>query len=132
MRGSKLVTLGVLVAGIVLGAIGHGFLAAGMRRVGSPSASLGEVLGFAWRTIREPRVVAGVALQACFLASYLFALSRADLSFVLPITALDFILTALVASLWLGERLTPARWLGAAFVAAGIALVAWTDASTRP
>jgi drug/metabolite transporter (DMT)-like permease len=130
VRGSKGVTLAVLLVGIVLGAAGHGFLASGMRRVGSPEgATARELLRFAARTVREGRVLLGVLLQMGFFASYLVALSRADLSFVLPVTALDFVLAILVA-VALGERLTAARWLGTLFIALGVALVAWTQADT--
>jgi drug/metabolite transporter (DMT)-like permease len=105
MKGAVTLTVLVLVFGLVLNSIGNGLLSTGMRRA--------EVI----------LVIAGVGLQALFFASYLFALSRADLSFVLPITAIDYLLTALIAGLVLGERPPPVRWAGIALIALGVALV---------
>lgn len=125
MRPSFGVTLAVLFAGLLLGSIGHALLSSGMRIVGSPrSAGAGELLAFAGRTLREPRVLAGFTLQVAFFASYVFALARADLSVVLPITALDYLVPALLALLVLRERFTWERWLGIALITAGVVLVA--------
>jgi drug/metabolite transporter (DMT)-like permease len=119
---TSLRTLLVLVLGLAVGSVGHAFLSAGMRRV-SASAGAG-IAAFVLATISEPRVLIGVVLQGFFFATYLFALSRADLSFVLPITALDYLLTAVVASVALGERPPPMRWIGTGLIAAGIVLIA--------
>jgi drug/metabolite transporter (DMT)-like permease len=123
------VVLPVLLLGILLGAAGNGLLAAGMRRVGPPGR-LAEVLDFLGRAAREPRIFVGVALQAAFFGSFLLALSSADLSFVLPVTALDHVITAVVALLVLGERPPTLRWVGIALVVVGVTLVLGSEHST--
>jgi uncharacterized membrane protein len=70
--------------------------------------------------------VAGVALQACFFFMYLTLLSRADVSQVLPLTALDYIVVAVLAQVFLAEPVTATRWLGIALIVAGVALVSRT------
>jgi uncharacterized membrane protein len=67
-----------------------------------------------------------VALQASFFALYLALLSRADVSQVLPLTALDYIVVALLAQWLLGEGVTMVRWAGIAFIVVGVALVSRT------
>jgi drug/metabolite transporter (DMT)-like permease len=52
-------------------------------------------------------------------------LSWADLSLVAPVSAsLTFIANAIVAKIFLRERVERQRWLAAILVAAGVALVA--------
>jgi drug/metabolite transporter (DMT)-like permease len=123
MGARTTVTITVLVAGLVLNSIGNGLLAAGMKHVAEGPGGWSLLL----RVLAEPRVIGGVALQAGFFASYLFALSRADLSFVLPITAIDYLLTAFVAAFALGERPPPLRWAGIGLIALGVGLVIATD-----
>jgi uncharacterized membrane protein len=70
--------------------------------------------------------VAGVALQAAFFFLYLTLLSRADVSRVLPMTAFDYIVVALLAQLVLAEPVTAARWTGIGFIVLGVFLVSRT------
>jgi drug/metabolite transporter (DMT)-like permease len=122
VRLSSGAILVLVTLGILFGSLGNGLLASAMRRVGPPGAEEGFV-GFAARVLREPRFFAGVAFQALFFGTFLLALTSADLSFVLPVTALDHILTPLVAIFVLGERPPTLRWIGIALVAAGVLLV---------
>ena len=67
----------------------------------------------------------GVAFMAMAFFSLLLSLSWADLSLVAPVSAsLTFIANAIVAKIFLRERVERQRWLAAILVAAGVALVA--------
>jgi drug/metabolite transporter (DMT)-like permease len=46
-----------------------------------------------------------------------------NVSFVVPVTALSYIAGALGGLTFLGERVSPQRWLGVFFVAVGVLLV---------
>ena len=116
----------VLVAGL-LGGAGHVLLAKGMKTIGdlteAPASLVGGMVG---RTLSNPWVLVGVALQAAFFFMYLTLLSRADVSKILPMTAFDYIVVALLAQLLLAEPVTPARWTGIGFIVAGVFLVSRT------
>ena len=116
----------VLVAGL-LGGTGHVMLSKGMRTVGdlteAPAARLGGMIG---QAVSNPWLLLGVALQASFFLLYLTLLSRADVSKILPMTAFDYVVVAVLASLVLGEPITPARWTGIGLIILGIGLVART------
>ena len=116
----------VLVA-VVLGGAGHVMLAKGVKPVGglteAPSGRLG---GMVARVLSNPWVIAGVALQALFFFVYVTLLSRADVSQLLPMTALDYIVVALLAQWALGEVITPARWAGIGLITFGVVLVSRT------
>ena len=78
------------------------------------------------RTITNPWVVIGVVLQAVFFFLYLTLLSRAEVSKILPMTAFDYIVVALLAQMVLAEPVTPARWTGIGFIVLGVFLVSRT------
>ena len=117
----------VLIA-VVLGGTGHVLLAKGMRPLGdlteAPSGRLGGMIA---KAVTSPWVLLGVALQAAFFFLYLSLLSRADVSLVLPLTALDYIVVALLAQWAVGEDVSGARWAGIGLITAGVALMSRTS-----
>lgn len=120
-------TLVLVLIATVFGGTGHVLLSKGMRSVGdlteAPAAHMG---GMVARAVSNPWLLLGVALQASFFFLYLTLLSRADVSKVLPMTAFDYIVVAVLAHLMLAESITPARWTGIGFIVAGVALVSRT------
>ncbi len=74
--------------------------------------------------IRNPYVFAGVVFLAVFFFLYLAALSWADLSFVMPLTAMSYIFAALLARFVLKEDLSWFRWAGTVVITLGIILIA--------
>ena len=71
-----------------------------------------------------PWIAVGIALLIGFFASYLTALSWADLTFVLPATAFGNVIVALLSRFWLHEAISPARWAGIALITIGVGFVA--------
>lgn len=74
----------------------------------------------------SPWVFAGVALLILWTLSRMTLLSWADLSFVLPVTAIGYPLSAVVGQWFLAEVITPQRWAGTALIVAGTVLVGLT------
>ena len=77
----------------------------------------------------HPWVALGVVLLVLWMMSRMALLSWADLSYVLPVTAIGYALVALVGKVLLGEQISPRRWAGIALIVAGVALV---SAATAP
>ena len=116
----------VLVAALV-GGTGHVLLSKGMKTVGDLTEAPGSLLGgMLARAMSSPWLLLGVTLQATFFVLYLTLLSRANVSQVLPMTALDYVVVAFLAQLLLAEAVTPARWLGIGFIVVGVFLVSRT------
>jgi drug/metabolite transporter (DMT)-like permease len=116
----------VLIAGL-LGGTGHVLLAKGMKSIGDlTEAPATRVSGMVGRTASNPWVIAGVVLQAGFFFMYLTLLSRADVSKILPLTAFDYIVVALLAQHFLDEPVTTGRWSGIACIVIGVFLVSRT------
>jgi drug/metabolite transporter (DMT)-like permease len=59
-------------------------------------------------------------------------LSRADLSYVLPVTSLSYILIALMGHFLLHERVSMLRWVGTVMITSGVAIVGRTPTRTTP
>jgi drug/metabolite transporter (DMT)-like permease len=71
-----------------------------------------------------PWIAVGIALLIGFFASYLTALSWADLTFVLPATAFGNVIVALFARFWLHESISLERWAGIVLITIGVGFVA--------
>jgi drug/metabolite transporter (DMT)-like permease len=74
----------------------------------------------------NPFVALGIAMLILALLTRMALLSVADLSFVLPLTATGYIITALLGKVFLGEDVGSNRWLGTCMIFAGVVLVGST------
>jgi drug/metabolite transporter (DMT)-like permease len=118
----------MVLAGVTLfAAAGDTLLSHGMKQVGGISLNHLQDVIFA---LLNPWVASGIILLLAFFASYMSALSWADLTFVLPATSLGYVLLALVARFALHEEVSPMRWAGIALIAAGVGFVAGGPALT--
>jgi drug/metabolite transporter (DMT)-like permease len=71
-----------------------------------------------------PWIACGIMLLIGFFASYLTALSWADLTFVLPATAFGNVIVALLSRFWLHEPISLERWAGIILITLGVGFVA--------
>jgi len=78
-----------------------------------------------------PWIAFGIALLIGFFASYLTALSWADLTFVLPATAFGNVIVALLARFWLHEPISLERWAGIVLITLGVSFVAQGPSLTQ-
>jgi drug/metabolite transporter (DMT)-like permease len=118
MTGRKYITLFAVAA---FAACGDVSLGRGMKAFGAITlASLPSLL----TALLNPWIVLGILLLLGFFVSYLTALSWADLTYVLPATAVSYILMVLLAKFFLHEHVTIWRWLGVALIFIGVGFVA--------
>ncbi|PYN79327.1 MAG: hypothetical protein DMD96_17560 [Candidatus Rokuibacteriota bacterium] len=120
-------TFVLVVIAVLIGGTGHVLLSKGMKMVGDLTEASASLVGpMMLRAASSPSLLLGVALQATFFLMYLTLLSRAQVSQVLPMTALDYVVVALLARLLLAEAVTPTRWAGIALIVVGVFLVSRT------
>lgn len=120
--------LAILIAGLVCEAIGVVFLSKGLKQIGEvKQVNAAEI----WRIVKaggtNPSILLGVALEAAFFVALLVLLSRSDVSFIWPLTAMGFVLTTLTAKFLLQEEIPPMRWLGVLLIMLGAGLITWTE-----
>jgi uncharacterized membrane protein len=111
----------VLLAVVVFAACGDVSLGRGMKAFGT--VTFANVSGLL-TALLNPWIVLGILTLVLFFASYLTALSWADLTYVLPATAISYVLMALLSKYFLHENVTLSRWLGIALITAGVGFVA--------
>lgn len=75
-------------------------------------------------------VIGGVFLLLAGFVLELSLLSRADLTFVRPLTSTTYVVVALLGAFALGEYVSPAHWCGVALILAGVIVVSRTNPLT--
>lgn len=112
---------------VVSNVTGNSALTHGMKLLGdignSPLALIGALF--------HPWVALGVALLILWTLTQMALLSWADLSYVLPVTAIGYVLTALSGKFVLGEVITATHWVGILVITCGVTLVGLTSPATH-
>jgi uncharacterized membrane protein len=119
----------IIVLLVISNVLGYSSLSRGLHDVG-------PLVSFApWsylHALLNPLVVTGVALLMIWLISQLSLLSRVDLSYVLPVTSISYVLTALMGKFLLHEPVSTERWIGIGLIVVGVSLVTRTVPRTAP
>ena len=124
-------TIPLLILVPVFGSLGNVLLGKGMRGMGEIGRlSVSTLAIYFLKTLSSVWIWLGITSLLLFFVSYLLILSWADYSYVQPVTATGYVLAPLLAHLLLGEVVPGARWVGAAFIFLGVALVGRTPPST--
>ena len=108
--------------------MGDACLARGMSRL--PSISLAHPLALI-SAVFTPWIALGIVLLIGFFASYLTALSWADLTFVMPATAFGYVVIAILSRFWLHETISLERWAGILLITLGVSFVAQGPSRTE-
>lgn len=114
----------LLMGVVVLGTGGELCMARAMRSVGDihdfRPAAIGRFLG---QAILSGWMWIGLVMMTAAFFSLLAMLSVENVSFVVPVTALNYAVGATGASLFLRERVDKQRWLGVVVVCLGVTVV---------
>jgi drug/metabolite transporter (DMT)-like permease len=116
-------TLLLTCAVVLLNGFGNLALAYGMKHQEAVSAN---PLGYV-RALFNPIVAVGVCMLVLWLLTRMTLMSWADLSFVVPITALGYVLSTILGRFFLNEQVGVRQWMGTLLIFAGAALVNTTQ-----
>src|SRR5215813_10469627 len=117
----------VLFVAICVQTLGDVFLTKGMKSVGEVNTlDPVELFNIGLQVFTNPLIWLGVLLLGLFFGLYLAALSWADLSFVLPVTAFGYAMNAFWAWRYIGEHVSVTRWIGTIIICVGVATVSRT------
>ena len=118
----------ILLAGLVMEAVGVVYLSRGLKQIGEPAAlNFSGILHLLKGGLTNPNLLLGVALEAGFFGTLLFLLSRGDVSFIWPLTSLGLVLTTLAARVILHEGVSATRWAGVLLIVVGSGLITWSE-----
>ncbi len=120
IRASLFVLLSVLC-----GAAGNLCLKEGMNGVGelASAAPLALVEFFADAAL-NPWIWLGILFEIAYSLLWLAVLSWSEVSWAVPMNAVEYVLVGVAASFFLGEPVGALRWTGIALVSVGLYLLA--------
>jgi multidrug transporter EmrE-like cation transporter len=124
-KGTRRMTIGLILVSVTLAAVAQVTLKAGMNHVTDASGGQLALNGDSLKQIAsQVWVWAGLAIFAVSAVLWLFALSRANLSFAYPFAALGYVIIVIASILFLDEHVQPLTWVGVALIIGGILLIA--------
>src|SRR5438876_1338334 len=120
----------ILLIGLVFEATGVVLLKKGITQIGEIRQIVpAELIRVIRSGATSPIVLLGVLFEALFFACLLVLMSRSDISFLWPLTALSFVLTTFAALIFLNEKVSSVRWAGVVFIMIGAALISYSQHS---
>ena len=114
---------------VISNTVGTVLLGRGMSQM--PDFAPAEAPRYIALFLTNPWTVFGVLLLIVWMIAQLTMFTWADLSYVLPVTASYYILTALLSRLFLSERISATRWAGIMVISLGVMLVSKTPPRMR-
>jgi len=118
------VSLGLILAGVLLNAAAQLLLKAGTNAVGHFEFSAQNLVPVGMKLGLEPHILGGVACYVVSLVVWIMGLSRVPVSIAYPMLSIGYVVNALAAWYLFGESLTAQKLVGIAFIVAGVFLVA--------
>jgi drug/metabolite transporter (DMT)-like permease len=113
---------------VITNSVGNLLLALGTRNL--PAFDPGALLPYFASALTNGWILAGVAVLAVSMYAQLSMLTWSDLSYVVPMTASGYVLTAILGQVFLNEGVSFIRWAGIALISFGVVLVAETGPRT--
>jgi len=118
----------ILFIGLVFESAGIVLLKKGMTQVGSLKSVTPSEVGHLVKTgLTNPQILLGIFFEAVFFACLLTLMSKSDISFLWPLTALSFVFATLAAMLFLHEQVSSIRWVGVILIMLGAALISYSE-----
>ena len=118
-------TIGLILVSVTFAAIAQVTLKMGMNQVTDANGGQLALTGESLKQILTTLLVwVGLGIFAISAVLWLFALSRASLSFAYPFAALGYVIIVAASILFLDEHVPLLGWAGVACIVVGILLVA--------
>ncbi len=84
------------------------------------------------RLFLHPWMLICLSCYAVSVVVWAAAMNHVPVNFAYPFLALGFVAGAFMSVIFLGETIPPLRWLALAVIVAGVVLLTFTGAPTRP
>ena len=116
--------LTAMIGACVSASVGQILVRRGMLQVGELAGwSPRYLAAYFWHALTNPYVIAGTIGNALFYFLFLAVLSWAPVSVALPLTALEYVIAAVLGILFLKEAVPALRWAGIALIVAGVLVI---------
>ncbi len=115
--------------------VGLGFESTGVILLKKGMTAIGNVQGYTaaeiFRVMKagaaNPQILLGVFFEALFFGCLLILMSKSEISFLWPLTALSFVFATFAAIWFLGEQVSAVRWIGVVLIMIGAAFISYSE-----
>ncbi len=109
---------------VISNTVGNLLLGIGMNKM--PDFFSTPLLRYAGLLMTSLFILMGTLLLIIWMLAQLSMFTWADLTYVLPVTASAYVLTAILSKFFLDERISLARWAGVGLISLGVIFVSET------
>lgn len=114
---------------ILAGALGGILMKLGATHIGHVQInSFAKLISYLTKLAINPLSLSGIFLYFLSALIWSFLLTKLDISFVQPILALTYVVTPILAIIFLDEHVSVIRWLGITIIILGVYVVARSGA----
>jgi drug/metabolite transporter (DMT)-like permease len=118
----------VLLIGLTCESTGVVLLKKGMTEIGDIHGyQVAELFRVFKMGVTSPQILLGVFFEALFFGCLLLLMSKSDISFLWPLTALSFVFATVAAMIFLHETVSWSRWVGVALIMVGAAFISYSE-----
>jgi len=118
----------ILLVGLVFESTGVILLKKGITSVGDMNGmTASEIFRIVKAGATNPQIMLGVFFEALFFVCLLILMSKSDISFLWPLTALSFVFATFAAMWFLGESVSALRWFGVVLIVIGAAFISYSE-----
>src|SRR5215831_20917403 len=118
----------ILFIGLVFESTGVVLLKKGMTQIGEVKAlRASEIARVVKAGVTNPQILLGVFFEALFFGCLLVLMSKSDISFLWPLTALSFVFATFAAIMFLHEQVSAVRWAGVILIMIGAGFISYSE-----
>ena len=118
----------ILIIGLVFESAGVVLLKKGINSIGEiRQVSAAEIVRVIKAGATNAQIWLGMLFEALFFGCLLLLMSKSDISFRWPLTALSFVFATLAAIIFLHEQVSNLRWVGVLFIMVGAAFISYSE-----
>jgi drug/metabolite transporter (DMT)-like permease len=118
----------ILLVGLVFESAGVILLKKGMTHIGDVNGyTAAEIVRVVKAGAANPQILLGVFFEALFFLCLLILMSKSEISFLWPLTALSFVFATFAAIWFLGESVSATRWVGVILIMIGAAFISYSQ-----
>jgi drug/metabolite transporter (DMT)-like permease len=118
----------ILLVGLAFESTGVILLKKGITQIGDMNGvTAAEVFRVVKAGIVSPQILLGVFFEFLFFLCLIVLMSKSDISFLWPLTALSFVFATFAAMIFLHEYVSPVRWFGVILIVIGAAFISYSQ-----
>jgi uncharacterized membrane protein len=123
----------ILLVGLAFESAGVVLLKKGIMQIGDMQGiTAAEIFRVVKSGAVSPQILLGVLFEALFFLCLLILMSKSDISFLWPLTALSFVFATFAAMIFLGETVSLTRWIGVILIVIGAAFISYSQHVKQP